>query len=66
MALLQTIHAVEILFDLTIVLPEYNHPIEHLTIIFAFLMVGYGFILMRKILGDYGMMVKEIKKLKRS
>jgi hypothetical protein len=52
----------EVLFDIPIVPLAYKHLLDHATIIFAFIMIGYGFTLMRGILNEYGMLVKKMRK----
>lgn len=48
-----------------IVLPEwFPMYVDHVVLSFAFLCIGYAFLSMKKTLGDYGMMMKEAKKLK--
>ena len=61
-AIVEVLYAIEILSDLTIIPLAYSHPIEHLVIIFSFVMIAYGFHLIRDTLNDYGALVKKVRR----
>ncbi|MCX6820487.1 MAG: hypothetical protein NT016_00835 [Candidatus Aenigmarchaeota archaeon] len=52
------------LLGITILPGSIVEYMDHIVMPFTFLVIGYAFLDMRKILNDYGALVKEVKKLK--